>query len=559
MRPFLATAFLILTAIPASTNGQVVRGIVRDESTNLPLRGAFIVLAEVGGKGRVAVLSDAEGRFTLRAARPGRHQLSAQMLGYANSSPPPIALAVEETRTVDLALPVSAIPLAQISIRTERRCGARSQSAETARLWEEAKKALNVAAWVEQDTIAWFRVRAFQQKLSSAMVPLADEEMSFDLTRGQRAFDTAPVDSLVTFGFVQMIDGQHVFFGPDAALLTSDEFLEHHCFWVERNRERPGLVGLAFEPLRGRSVSDIRGELWLDERTGALRFVDYGFVNLGFSVDRRAAGGRTEYQRLPNGAWIISRWEIHMPDGGTAMRGARFNPEGVERVGGEVLDVRIPGIETMVLVPFYTLRGTVYDSLRAAPLARARVYLPGTPLEGYADNTGQFRIDSVPRGTYYVSFDHVRLDSIPAKAALTRVTVDSTTAPIRLATPDPVRLRSSLCDEEKMVKLAVLQTRGAEAMGVVRVIVRDDATGAPVKGAKVTVDWQENIPVFSMAGPRALESTSDDKGEVTICGVPIRHNFRITVEQRGRLTRTKLLTLGPERLLQVTVRIAVRP
>ncbi len=352
---------------------------------------------------------------------------------------------------------------------------------------------------------------------------------------------------------------QHVFFGPDAALLTSNAFLEHHCFWVTRQPEHPGLVGLAFEPLPGRRVSDIRGELWLDHQTGALRFVDYAFVNLGFTMDRRAAGGRTDYQQLPNGAWIISRWEIRMPDGGTARPGARYNPEAVESVGGEVLDVRIPGAETTVLVPSFTLRGTVYDSLRVAPLARARVYLPGTPLEGYADNAGHFRIDSIPRGTYYVAFDHVRLDSMPATPPLMRVLVDSTTSSIQLATPDPLRLRASLCDIDKLTRLAVLQTRGAEELGTVRVIVRDDATGAPVKGVKVFVEWQELIPVFSMAGPRALTSTSDEKGEVTLCGIPIRKEFRVTLEHRGWLTHGRWLVLPPERVLQMPMRINIRP
>jgi hypothetical protein len=557
MRLSLTAATLTSLVFPALTYGQVLSGRVRDESTNEPLRGAFVALAEAGGRRRVAALTDAEGRFTLRAGSPGQFQLSTQLIGYALRQQA-VSLAAGETRTLDLALTISPVPLAQLSVRGDRRCGANAQGAETVRLWEEARKALSVAAWFEQDTIAWFRVRSFQQKLSSALVPLADEEMSFELTREQHAFETAPIDSLIAEGFVQMQDGQHVFFGPDAAVLTADAFLEHHCFRVERSRDRPGLVGLAFEPLRGRRVSDIRGELWLDERTGALRFVDYGFVNLGVSVDRRAAGGRTEYQRLPNGAWIVSRWEIRMPEGNSAERGARLNPEGVERVGGEVLDVRIPGSETTVLVPSYTLRGVVYDSLRDAPLARARVYLPGTPLQGYTDDQGDFRIDSVPRGTYYVTFAHVRLDSIPAKPPLVRVRMDSTTSPVRLATPDPARLRAMLCSVEELTALAVRQTRGTEQLGVLRTIVRDDETGAPVKGVKVSIDWQEtpvNDPVTTVTVRHGMIATSNENGETTICGVPIRHQFRVMLTIGSRVIRGPLFTVGNERVLQFTVRI----
>ena len=557
MRSILTAASALFVALPAWAYGQVVHGTIRDEATNSPLRGAFIVLSETSGKGRVAVLSDTSGRFVLRGPGAGQYQLSAQLIGYRLAEEPRFALAAGQTRVVNLGLSVSAVPLTQISVRGERRCGSRSQSAETARLWEEARKALDVAVWTEQDTTALFRVRTFDQQLSRALTPISREEMNFELKRGTSAFETAPVDSLIEFGFVQKIGDQHVFFGPDAALLTSNAFLEQHCFWVERRAERAGLVGLAFEPMPRRRVSDIRGALWLDERTGALRFVDYAFVNTGANLDPASAGGRTEYQQLPNGAWIVSRWEIRMPGSEDAASGARSDH--ISRVGGEVLDVRLPNNETTVLVPSFALRGTVYDSVRQEPLARARVHLPGTPLEGYSDNTGQFRIDSVPRGTYYITFDHARLDSLPAAAPIERITIDSTTGPLRLSTPNPERLLASLCDPQAMANIAVRQMRTAETLGVLRVVVRDDATGGPIRGATVSVQWDDNMPAINMAGPRALETRTNEKGEATICGVPVLHEVRVTADYRGQRARGRLLMLPRERLLQISLRIILRP
>ena len=553
MRSILTAASFLFVAFPAWAFGQAVRGTIRDEATNIPLRGVFIVLSETTGKGRVAVLTDTAGRFVLRGPGPGQYQLNAQLIGYRLAAEPRFSLAAGETRVVNLGLSVSAVPLTQISVRGERRCGARSQSAETARLWEEARKALDVAVWTEQDTTALFRIRTFDQQLSRALVPITREEMNFELSRGTHAFETAPVDSLIEFGFVQKIGDQHVFFGPDAALLTSNEFLEQHCFWVERRAERAGLVGLAFEPLPRRRVSDIRGALWLDERTGALRFVDYAFVNTGANLDPARAGGRTEYQQLPNGAWIVSRWDIRMPASEDTETGVRSDH--VSRVGGEVLDVRLPGNETTVLVPSFMLRGIVYDSIRQEPLARARVHLPGTPLEGYSDNTGQFRIDSVPRGTYYITFDHMRLDSLPLAVPIERITVDSTTGPLRLATPDPERLLASLCDPKAMADIAVRQMRTAETLGVLRVIVRDDATGGPLRGATVTVQWNDSIPAVNMAGLRALETKTNEKGVATICGVPVLHPVRVIADYRGQRPRGRLLSLPRERMQQIAVRI----
>ena len=48
---------------------------------------------------------------------------------------------------------------------------------------------------------------------------------------------------------------ESIYWAPDAAVLLSDEFLDTHCFHVTRNERRaPGLIGLAFQPVRGRNL-----------------------------------------------------------------------------------------------------------------------------------------------------------------------------------------------------------------------------------------------------------------------------------------------------------------
>ena len=72
---------------------------------------------------------------------------------------------------------------------------------------------------------------------------------------------------------------------------------------VEKSEEQPGLLGLAFEPVRDRRIPDIRGVLWLSARSAELRFVEFDYT--GMSLPEPAAnGGRVEYERLPGGAWI---------------------------------------------------------------------------------------------------------------------------------------------------------------------------------------------------------------------------------------------------------------
>ncbi len=451
---------------------------------------------------------------------------------------------------------MQALRLPEVSARGDRRCGAdRERAAETARLWEEARKALAVAAWFENQQGAQFRVRRFEHRLDRDLQLVADEIMSFELMGGTQAFHAAPVDSLIQLGFVQRRNNEHFdFFGPDAELLTSSAFLDQHCFWVARQRNRPGLIGLGFEPMRGRRTSDIRGVLWLDEQTGALRFVEYDFVNLGFTVDPRYAGGRTDYQQLSNGAWLVSRWEIRMPEGGT-QRSRRLVPEEVRRVGGEVLDARINERESIALVPSFAVTGTVFDSLRNEPMRGARVSLAGTPFGSVTDSRGAFRMDSVPRGDYYLTLSHQRLDSVPSPMVPQRVRIDSTTRALQLATPDPARLRSVLCPRETMMELAIRQQRVGDELGVVRVQVLDDRSGEPIRGVKVSINWQASMPILEARGPRALESNTNAEGQALLCGVPAGSLFRVMVERRGDRWRGPERELPPERLLQLTVRI----
>jgi hypothetical protein len=555
VRRILLSSSLFLV-LPVSAAAQVVRGQVHDQVTGLPVRGVFVVLADAKGTGRYGLLTDSTGQFIIRAPAAGSYQLTAQRLGYQTVTPTVFNLNPGEVRTIALELPVQALRLPELSARGDRRCGSdRERAVETARLWEEARKALAVAAWLESQQGAQFRVRRFEHRLNRALQPIADEIMSFMMLDGQQAFHAAPVDSLMQLGFVQRRGNEDFdFYGPDAELLTSSAFLDQHCFWVARARNRPGLIGLGFEPIRGRRVSDIRGVLWLDEHSAALRFVEYDFVNMGFSIDARFAGGRTDYQQLPNGAWLVSRWEIRMPQSGT-QRNGRIYPEEVRRVGAEVLDARINALESITLVPSFAVIGTVFDSLRSEPLRGAQVSLAGTPFQATTDERGAFRIDSVPRGDYYVALSHQRLDSIPAAPVPRRVRVDSTTGSLRLATPDPARLRTALCARSVMIELAIRQQRPAELLGLVRVRVLDSRTREPLRGVTVSISWQADIPALEASGPRALQATTNGDGDALICGVPAGQPFRVLVEQRGHRWRGPERELPPERLLQITLGI----
>src|SRR5258707_2181583 len=59
-----------------------------------------------------------------------------------------------------------------------------------------------------------------------------------------------------------------------------------------------------------------------------------------------------------------------------------------------------------------SIRGVVYDSLIHAPLEGAIVSVVGGSGVTTTDAGGRFRLDSVPAGRVFVSFEHADLDSV---------------------------------------------------------------------------------------------------------------------------------------------------
>jgi hypothetical protein len=85
--------------------------------------------------------------------------------------------------------------------------------------------------------------------------------------------------------------------------------------------------------------------------------------------------------------------------------------------------------------------GTVYDSLAAAPLARATVQWaspsdPGRTYTTQTDSAGRYRLPAVRLGRYLVGFFHPDVDAIGVELPPIGVELGGdTTARVDLATP----------------------------------------------------------------------------------------------------------------------------
>lgn len=70
-----------------------------------------------------------------------------------------------------------------------------------------------------------------------------------------------------------------------------------------------------------------------------------------------------------------------------------------------------------------TVSGIVFDSTAMAPLSGARVAVMGTSLMVQADDEGRFLMETVPVGTWPVTFFHPRLQELGISASGARVEI----------------------------------------------------------------------------------------------------------------------------------------
>lgn len=415
--PLLICAALLF---PRGAHAQTVSGTVVNEAGGAPVRGALVSLLDAAGKRVGSVLTDEKGAFALRAPAPGEFRVRAERVGMSSASSGPLPLAAGEARVLRLATRSMAVMLEGIQVQgTGRGCVVSpGAGASTAALWDEARKALDAAEFTRAQKASVFAIRRYRRVLEPDRLTVL--QAAEDSTTGRYAspFTALPAENLASGGYVRTQGDETLFFPPDAAVLLSDTFLNQHCFRVRPGRgENAGQVGLEFEPIRGRTLPDVRGVLWLDAANAELRTLDYAFTGVALGPTDTRWGGRVHFDRLPSGGWIVRRWSLRMPQMGRPTARPELGLMGrsgapvvvaVVEVGGEVTRVDEAAPEPRRA----SVAGVVWDSTRAAAIAGARVFLDGTGHAALTGADGRFLIEQVPEGRYRLVWSHPRADSL---------------------------------------------------------------------------------------------------------------------------------------------------
>jgi len=167
------------------------------------------------------------------------------------------------------------------------------------------------------------------------------------------------------------------------------------------------MVGITFEPHRGRRVPDVRGTVWLDAHTFELRFVEFQFSRLPAPhVATRDVRGEVHFRGcaavrgLCTAGLFACRSSCRIATRGSApLHRGRPRSDSSRKVGSLSADglrlFKTPGV----------LTGVVVDSVNL-PLAGANVRLAGSGVSVPVDASGRFRFDSVPPAVHVFLVEH---------------------------------------------------------------------------------------------------------------------------------------------------------
>jgi hypothetical protein len=337
-----AIAFVALLPItplsPQVSPATTVQIAVRLQSSgDIPVAGALVALLDARDSVVAEGLSTESGRRMLRAP-PGTYRVRARRIGFLPFISSPVVL--PHDGELLLAVETPRVVLQSIVVNSRSQCK-RSDNGQDALgvVWDEIDKALRASQLTIDDLSGFGQALTYRTQVAPNGAVISTDTTVYQI-RETRPFGAINPVTLATRGYVlgDAYQGWQ-YFAPDEVVLRSEEFAATHCFRLVRERDRRGEIGVAFEPVPERKVSEIAGVLWVDERTAELRDIIFRFVNAGV-FSQFDAGGFTRFTRVPSGAWLVSNWQLRVPL--LTMRrspysGEQFSIVGYAENGGGIL------------------------------------------------------------------------------------------------------------------------------------------------------------------------------------------------------------------------------
>lgn len=524
----VSAAAALVAGLSAVARAQTIELQLTEDLNRSPVPGAIVRLLSEN-KIVVQGLTNQQGRIALRAPAPGTYRIKADRIGFTGAVVGPIDLAAGETVRRELLMPSTRVELPTLTVRGNSKCEARDSGggAVAVTLWEEVQKALTANVLTGRGGSVPLQVRSFVREVDRQGQVLRQWVFASALVRGQPFTSLAPA-ALAQRGFVEDEGDSVTYAAPDAALLLSDEFVGTHCFRAEPGKD--ALVGLTFEPIRGRRQRDVRGTLWVNRGTNELQFIEFGFTGLSGDL-AKDLGGRVEFRRLPTGSWIVSYWHIRMPHlESHEVRGPGNTLQSVIRLRGFLdLGGRTEiAPDAMRRIDRAMIMGRIFDSASGRGLAEAVVSVRGFPDTAFTDSDGRFQLVVAGSGDQVVQVSHPRLGLTgePVKRPALLSLGDTTV--VGFGVPPISRFATMYCGG---------RARRAGLVGMAWSEKREPAEGLMVRATWLGVS----------GGANQATSRTGERGVFALCNLPsgptltvrLLDGFKPLVEQTVRLERSE--------------------
>ncbi len=561
--PSLALPILVAMSVPLSRGAsQIARGTVTESVSGAAIPGVLVSLVDEGGRAVSTVFTDDQGNYDISAPSAGRYAIEAKRIGVRQKRGAAFTLAAGETHRENVVLDPVVSLLAGMKIEGQSKCVARpGDDARTATLWEDARAALTATVLTARKPISGIVTRFTRERDPKDGRILSSDHQN---ARGDisRPFVSIPVDQLSREGYVvPRDDGSIDFYAPDADALLSEQFLHDHCFRVvPGGAERVRMVGLGFEPVKGRKVADIEGVLWMDAATAELESIEFTYSSIPKVRIDRKFGGLVRFTRLPSGRWIVSAWVIRMPLMAENRRERSTLPgdlevsasskvvvKAVREEGGTVL------IDRGAPPPRRAISGVVIGGT-GVPVVGARVSVAGTSISAKTGNDGRFEIAGIPEGLYSVVVTTAELDSLGVTGPADTVRLTARGGPdVTLTVPSRASLAAAMCPD----------LPADQRLAALRVLVVDSASGAPLSGVGARIWWKSYSK--SLDDKTLTERTDrmqaklDSLGSFTICGLPAEHDIFVESPRGAKITFSDTLRAAAGEVGWRVVRVTTKP
>ena len=519
--------FPLLCASSTSVTAQVVRGTVTERGTSEPLPGVLITLEPTGGKETTprAVLSDDAGNYAVRGS-PGSYRVSAKRIGVQRFVSDPFRLAAGDTRQLDILLEALVYQLPAMRIVDAGLCVTReAERQRVSALWDEARTALTANSLSRRDRLFQGSITRYSRRLDPRSLRVLDDSWSELTGTYDRTFVSPSGDSLSRIGYWRRDGANATYYAPDGDVLLSQAFQRDHCFDViEARPDRHGMIGLGFMPLPTRKVPDVRGVLWMDDRTFALQLVEFAYTQLPGGAFADRVGGELRFSRLNSGAWVTSRWMLRMP----------------QYIGGNIRELIEEG--GMAFGPGLRLfgtpaaiAGTLTDSA-GRPFDGASVRLAGTPFATATDGGGAFQLDSLPAGHFTLIATHASYEALGTLAGEQGLDLrEGATERVSLRAQNTAELAERFCPGRRL----------GRDRGVLRVTAVDSATSRPLTNMLIWLRWVGGYVGRGeglMARTSGEEQRTDQNGGAAFCDVPVNTLLTLSaVNALGRPARDSII------------------